>query len=177
MKIAKFLNLGIIAIALISFSSCKKEGCTDSAAANFKKDAKKDDGTCVYLKGNTASNLITVSAGEWLGSGNARYAAKASSLLTADVVNKGAVLCYLKDGDYFIPIPISTWEGSWTTHFFFEYKIGEITFITQDDDGVTMNPGNVTFKVVAIEANKLILNPDVDLRDYTAVKEAFDIKD
>lgn len=28
--------------------SCKKEGCTDSAATNYNADAKKDDGTCIF---------------------------------------------------------------------------------------------------------------------------------
>lgn len=33
---------------LINFSSCKKEGCTDSFATNYNADAKKDDGSCLY---------------------------------------------------------------------------------------------------------------------------------
>lgn len=33
--------------ALILFS-CQKEGCTDVTASNYKEDAKKDDGSCVY---------------------------------------------------------------------------------------------------------------------------------
>ncbi len=35
-----------------NFSSCKKEGCTDSAATNFISAAKKDDGTCKYSYSN-----------------------------------------------------------------------------------------------------------------------------
>jgi hypothetical protein len=37
-----FLFLGL----LIGFTSCKKEGCTNSNAINFDEEAKKDDGTC-----------------------------------------------------------------------------------------------------------------------------------
>ena len=35
-------------VVMASLNSCKKEGCTDSAAANFDTKAKKDDGTCRY---------------------------------------------------------------------------------------------------------------------------------
>ncbi len=30
------------------FTSCKKEGCTDSTATNYDEDADDDDGSCVY---------------------------------------------------------------------------------------------------------------------------------
>lgn len=32
----------------ISFTSCRKEGCTDAAAVNYDPSAKKEDGSCVY---------------------------------------------------------------------------------------------------------------------------------
>ncbi|MCO5259852.1 MAG: hypothetical protein M9916_06880 [Crocinitomicaceae bacterium] len=35
-------------VGLISFNSCKKEGCTDNTATNFNVEAKKDDGSCQY---------------------------------------------------------------------------------------------------------------------------------
>lgn len=38
----------------IAITSCKKKGCTDSSAANYNSEAKKDDGTCVY------SPIITI---------------------------------------------------------------------------------------------------------------------
>ncbi len=31
-----------------TFTSCKKEGCTDSIAENYDSKAKTDDGSCVY---------------------------------------------------------------------------------------------------------------------------------
>jgi len=32
----------------ISFTSCKKKGCTDSKATNYDSEAKKDDESCKY---------------------------------------------------------------------------------------------------------------------------------
>ena len=37
-----------MSIFFFGANSCKKKGCTDSNAANFNSEAKKDDGTCVY---------------------------------------------------------------------------------------------------------------------------------
>lgn len=45
MKKSIFIALSIGAIA---FTSCKKEGCTDSTATNYSSKAKKDDGSCTY---------------------------------------------------------------------------------------------------------------------------------
>ena len=45
------MNTKIFTLALtslIAFSSCKKDGCTDSAATNYNEKAKKDDGSCEY---------------------------------------------------------------------------------------------------------------------------------
>lgn len=41
-----------LAFLLIGFGSCRKKGCTDSAATNYDAKAKKDDGTCTYPTGN-----------------------------------------------------------------------------------------------------------------------------
>jgi len=44
-------NLLIITTVLtlvLSFSSCKKEGCTDELASNYSSEAEKNDGSCVF---------------------------------------------------------------------------------------------------------------------------------
>jgi hypothetical protein len=40
-----------ISILLTTISACNKEGCTDSVASNYDKDANKDNGTCNYIEG------------------------------------------------------------------------------------------------------------------------------
>ena len=53
MKIYYFL----VALAAFSFiTSCKKEGCTNPEALNYDKEAKEDDGSCVFLNKNEVSN-------------------------------------------------------------------------------------------------------------------------
>lgn len=74
--------ISFLAIAFLSYS-CKKEGCSDAAAFNYDKSAKKDDGSCIYqgevvfwydentsesLQLNGASSLTYYFNGELVGS-------------------------------------------------------------------------------------------------------------
>ena len=46
MKNIKISLLLVAIISMVSFSSCKKKGCTDSNSLAFNSEAKKDDGSC-----------------------------------------------------------------------------------------------------------------------------------
>src|SRR5690606_6748235 len=48
MNFMKTKVLSLTAIALLTFTACKKEGCTDATATNYNEKAKKDDGSCLY---------------------------------------------------------------------------------------------------------------------------------
>lgn len=45
--ITKYTGLAIVAAGLL-FSSCNKEGCTDSTAINYDEKAEDDNGSCLY---------------------------------------------------------------------------------------------------------------------------------
>ena|SRR5688572_33507151 len=42
------LNISLLALFLVSGTSCKREGCTDNDAENFDPKAKKNDNTCRF---------------------------------------------------------------------------------------------------------------------------------
>lgn len=48
MKKTTFLLASIGLVMGMGFTSCKKEGCTDSTATNYNESATKDDGSCEY---------------------------------------------------------------------------------------------------------------------------------
>ncbi|SFT73742.1 protein of unknown function [Lishizhenia tianjinensis] len=39
----------VLVAGAMAFTACKKEGCTDETASNYSEEAKKDDGSCVYI--------------------------------------------------------------------------------------------------------------------------------
>jgi len=50
------LLTGSVALSTVS---CKKEGCTDSAATNFDSKAKKDDGSCKFAETDGTLNYVS----------------------------------------------------------------------------------------------------------------------
>ena len=50
-----------ITLTALTFSSCKKEGCTDPTAENYNEKAKKDDGSCLYTEEPTSPSYTTPS--------------------------------------------------------------------------------------------------------------------
>jgi len=72
----------LLAMAAITLTSCKKEGCTNEQSENYDSEAKKDDGTCVPWRNKF---LGTYSAVENCTSGNGSYT------LTVSESSAGAV--------------------------------------------------------------------------------------
>ncbi len=62
MNITKTFTIGLILLFTLNFVSCKKKGCTDSAATNYDSDAKKDDGSCVYPDPTPSVPVININS-------------------------------------------------------------------------------------------------------------------
>ena len=127
-----------------------------------------------------SSTTFNVPANAWQGDGDGYYVTITNvNILTQDIVNNGAVLLYWNIDGEWVPLPASFVGGSWTTHMFFTFSVGEIYLEFQDDDGFTPNPGSeygtTTFRVVAIAASGLAENPNLDKTNYEEVIKTFNL--
>lgn len=55
MKQTTFILASLTLVLGLGLSSCKKKGCMDSTATNYNSSANKDDGSCTYDVGGTAT--------------------------------------------------------------------------------------------------------------------------
>lgn len=164
MKINQILALGVLCVGFVAFSGCKKE---EGPAGPAGRDGNA----------NVQTENITIYTSDWGGDEFLYMADKDCFIITEDIATTGVVMCYMKSGDYYTPIPFSITSSSWTTHIGFEYTSESIAIFFQDDDGLTPNPGIKEFKVVAIESSGIEANPDLDLQDYDSVKQTFKLAD
>jgi hypothetical protein len=156
MKNFKFFM--IATLFAVTFSSCKK--AVKDHEENFP---------------HAHVNSMTTTVSNWSG-GNSMYQSTVSvSFITTEIHNTGVVMCYMQDGNEWIALPITLSTGSWIEHYIFTSQVGAVNFIVYDDDGLTQNPGAVTFKIVAISSTGLAQNPDLNVLDYEQVKEVFEI--
>jgi hypothetical protein len=165
--------LSIACLFLLTLSACKVEGPQGPAGADGA------DGNA-----NVKTQIITVTPTNWTGNGFVLEAKKLASVITADIVNSGAVLVYLQTGNgTFIPVPVSNtnyWVGEdgnpvlYNSHIFYQYSASNITFYLQDDDAQTEPPSaNMVFKVVAIASSEVVAG--MNTKDYIEVSTALGI--
>lgn len=131
---------------------------------------------------NVQSQMITVLPSDWVDESTnvSNYTFTGPcGIITEEIAQTGAVMCYGKNGNVYTPLPISAVfvaDGDTvTTSYVYQHAINEIHFAVQGEDGITPSPGEITFKVVAIASSGLAANPGVDLYDYEEVKQTFDL--
>ena len=75
-------------------------------------------------------------------------------------------------------LPTTVTYGGKATTFTFTHTDRNVTLYANNNDGTaTAKPGKLTLKVVSIPAGSLTIKSNVNLKDYNAVKAAFNIQD
>lgn len=166
MNTFKILGIAFIAASLLTFTSCEKASEeVDNHEANYPHSSVKSENVTVYSY-------------EWSGDEYLYEVTKSISIISSSVAESGAVLCYLKSEDQYIQMPytISLGPDYWTTHVFFAYKAGSITFQLFDNESTIRPDEQITFKVVTIENYTEAKSMGVDFNNYQEVKTTFNLE-
>ncbi len=168
MKTKKLLLVATMLLT-ITITSCKK-GDTGEPGK---------DGT----NGNANVTSMILNASSWVFDGTYKWSTatwSGATILTSDVVNNGAVMLYEGGAGDWVSCPYTIGisdPSNPTLSTFFEYQVNTMVVFKQWSDGVNPSPSTSTqYKLVCIPRSGMILHPDLDLKNYAAVKAAFDLK-
>ena len=95
-KLIKSSMLLLFVGASLSFTSCKKKGCTDSKATNYNSEAKKDDGSCKLPAPVVTACISDAHNGTYTGSGT--VSSVPSSNMTLVFTKLSCVTCKIESG-------------------------------------------------------------------------------
>jgi hypothetical protein len=93
--------------------------------------------------------------------------------ITQEVIDKGAVMCYMSNGSGgWIALPCTLpMDASYSSTYTPVIFVGGVKIWQTDTDMLTLDPGMKTFKVVVLSEHQMIAHPDLDLTDYESVEE------
>ena len=157
--------LSVATIGAMTFTGCKKKGCTDSTATNYNSGAKKDDASCVYTPTITITGAsdTTVNVGSTYNDPGATAVNKDGSSVDviveqmADSVNTGTT------GVYYVNYKATNANGSATAKRKVNVIIGKDNWLV--NWSVTSNCGTTSFPLAGSptvtsgsNANELVID-------------------
>jgi hypothetical protein len=177
-----FLSFAIL--AMILFSCTKPEvgpiGPIGPAGTNGKDGIAGTNGTngAAGTNGTNGTNgvngnanvigtaTVALTSGSWTASSKAFYVILNVPAVTQAIVDKGVVLVYEQFGSSWVALP---YTGGIASRYFM-FALNYVTIFYQNTDGSqTTNPGNLTYRVVAISSSVAAANPNVNWGNYEEV--------
>jgi hypothetical protein len=173
-----FLSFAILAMILLV--SCTKPGPigpTGPAGTNGTNGAAGTAGTAGTngtngtngVNGNAnviGTNTVALNSGNWSASGSIFEATITAPAITQAIVDKGAVIVYEQFGSYWVALPYTV--GKLSVVYYFTLNTVKIDY-AYNDNSQTPNPGNKTYRIVAISSSVAAANPNVDWKNYEEV--------
>ena len=159
-----------------------------SIATTLFNGCKKDDDEKYQPKGNygtgngnanvTGTNTVTFTSGDWNVTAGVLYDVEITVPgITQSIVDNGIVMVYEKSGSVeCVPLPYTETNIS----KLFTFGVGYVDILIESTDGTPIaNPGTVTYRVAFISAAgiKKITDNNVDINNYSAVKQVLQIAD
>ena len=145
-----------MALITLSFSSCKKYGCTHPSALNYSSEANEDDGSCFFEQTNQIIYVEEFSLTfdvNWYESYYPSFNYESGDIIIMEVANEWGEWTSFP---YYVGVTDAYLEGSYSGNLCFVYAYNE--------DGTTYyfpTPTTYDFRVALIKMNGLVLNPDL----------------
>ena len=166
-KTAKIFGTFALVCGLL-FTGCKKGDTGPAGPAGT-------NGT----NGNANVVSSSITSSNWVYSSPSWGISFTYPAITQDIIDKGAVLVYLKVGSAYNQLPLTIYQSAtYSSTYEVSTIVGGLTiFATDSDLTQPNNPGSKTFKIVVIAASQRMANPNVNYGNYNEVKKAFNLKD
>lgn len=169
--------LFIAVLFSLSFTACQKEeGPAGPIGPQGPQGPQGNNGNA-----NVHSATFIVNPGDWAYNAPSYYVTLSYPQITQDIINTGAVLVYLQNnpGNY-SQLPLTFYpSNTYSETFEISSGLSNVKIFRTDSD--LTDPGPVsnalTFKVVVIASSGKKANPNLDLKDYSKVKEAFNLSE
>lgn len=180
-----FLSFAILAMILLV--SCTKpgpigpQGTAGTNGTNGKDGTAGTNGTngtdgTNGINGNAnviGTNTVALNSGSWTASGSYFVATFSTTAITQAIVDKGAVMVYEQSASFWRALPYT----SGIVSKFFYFTLNSVSVVYQNTDGSqTTNPGNQTYRIVAISSSVAMANPNVNWGNYEEVKTILNLK-
>jgi hypothetical protein len=168
-------------LAMMFLASCTKPGPigpAGTAGTNGKDGTAGTNGTngTNGINGNAnviGTSTVALNSNSWTALGTYFGVALSVPAITQAIVDKGVVLVYEQDATYWRALPYT----SGIISKFFVFTLNSVEIYYQNTDGSqTTNPGNKTYRIVAISASVAMANPNVNWENYEEVKTILNLK-
>jgi hypothetical protein len=174
------LSFAILAMILFSCTKPGPIGPTGPAGTNGKDGAAGTNGTngAAGTNGTNGTNgvngnanvigttTVALNSGSWTASGSFFMATLTTTAITQAIVDKGAVMVYEQSATFWRALPYT----SGVVSKFFIFTLNSVSIVYQNTDGSqTTNPGNQTYRIVAISSSVAAANPNVNWGNYEEV--------
>lgn len=176
----KIKLLVLITTISLNFLSCTKEGPEGPQGPQGIQGPAGQDGNANVIYGTVTLNSSNWTFSNGLWSTNTLN----DNGITNDVYDGGVVMVYLKGGNSWVPIPYTAVAsgGNLSLSIYFYYSVGSLVLeaaysnLGQNSNPVTFfygSGGTMTIKVVKISPSGI--RPDLDYKNWSAVKEAYNL--
>jgi hypothetical protein len=158
----KKVFFSIAFLAMILLSSCTKPGPEGPVGKAGTNGTNGTNGNANVI----GTNTLALTSSSWTASGKFFYAGITATAITQAIVDKGVVMVYEQFGSSWTALPYTFGILSRS----FDFTLNSVRIYYQNtDNSQTTNPGNQTYRIVAISSSVAAANPNVNWGNYEEV--------